>query len=57
VLFDITNVVIEYYFLRLIQVFLVLVQKTGLKRLRTVRKFWSGIFRGEIRVVNEVFGV
>jgi len=24
---------------------------------RTVRKFWSGIFGGEIRAVNEVFGV
>ncbi len=55
--FDITNVVSEYCFLMLVQVFLVLAQKTGQNFLRTVRKFWSGIFGGEIRVVNEVFGV
>jgi hypothetical protein len=34
-----------------------LVQKTGQNFLRTVRKFWSGISGGEIRAVNEVFGV
>jgi hypothetical protein len=42
--FDITNVVIEYYFLSLIQVFLVLVQKTGQSFLRTVREFLGQFF-------------
>jgi hypothetical protein len=41
---DITNVVIAYYFLRLIQVFLVLVQKTGQSFLRTVREFLGRFF-------------
>jgi hypothetical protein len=55
--FSTTKVVIEYYFLMFAQSFLVLAQKTGQKLLRTVRKFWSGIFRGEIREANDVFGV
>jgi hypothetical protein len=41
---DTTKVVIEYYFLTLVQSFLVLAQKTGQTFWRTVRKFWSGIF-------------
>jgi hypothetical protein len=55
--YDTTKVVIEYYLLTLVQSFLILVQKTGQNFLRTVRKFWSGIFGGEIRVVYEVFGI